>query len=112
MPEVHFLVRWPDQSVDECYSPSRAIEEHLESEVDYDLTEFLQRASTALNLASERVRAKYGFTCSSALDQLSELENKVQSYRQSSPEGRVRVLRFLRAGAIGTDPSHSEPVKT
>jgi uncharacterized repeat protein (TIGR04042 family) len=111
MPEVHFTVRWPDATVDECYSPSRVIEEHLQSETDYSLSEFLERARTALNVASERVRAKYGFTCSSALDQLSEFESKVQGYRRSSPEGRVRVLRFLRADAPGTEPSKNSPEK-
>lgn len=111
MPEVHFTVRWPDESVDECYSPSRVIEEHLQSETDYSLSEFLERARAALNVASERVRAKYGFTCSSALDQLSELENKVQGFRQSSPQGRVRVLNFLRADASTTDQNKHSPEK-
>jgi uncharacterized repeat protein (TIGR04042 family) len=112
MPEVHFVVRWPDSSVQECYSPSRVIEEQLQTERDYELGEFLERARTALHLASERVRAKYGFTCSSALDQLGELETKVQSYLQSSPQGLVRVLSFRRADAPRTDQGNSGLEKT
>lgn len=74
MPEVRFTVRWPDASVSDCYSPSTVIHQHLRAGERYPLDEFLQRSRTALQLASERVRARYGYACSSAMDQLARLE--------------------------------------
>jgi uncharacterized repeat protein (TIGR04042 family) len=74
MPEMLFTVRWPDKSVSECYSPSLIITDYMEVGCSYPLAEFVDRSRTALNIASERVREKYGFSCSSALDQLQKIE--------------------------------------
>ena len=63
MPEMHFHVRWPDGSTSACYSPSLVIGEYFRPGRAYPLPEFLQRSRTALRQASERVRAKYGFSC-------------------------------------------------
>jgi uncharacterized repeat protein (TIGR04042 family) len=30
MPEMHFVVRWPDGAEMRCYSPSLVVREHLE----------------------------------------------------------------------------------
>jgi len=89
MPEMRFRVRWPNGSEEDCYSPSSVIEEHLDVGAEYALPEFLRRAELALELASERVRAKYGFACSSALDQLARL--RASAARFAEPD-RVRVL--------------------
>ena len=94
MPEMHFNLKWPDGSVDRCYSPSWVIEEHLEVGAEYELEEFVLRAATALELASERVRAKYGFACSSALDQLGALRTKAEHLSAAEQPGKVRVLSF------------------
>jgi uncharacterized repeat protein (TIGR04042 family) len=94
MPEMHFNVKWPDGSEDRCYSPSWVIEEHLQVGSDYPVAEFVARAATALDIASERVRAKYGFACSSALDQLSALRTKAEQLSPSEQRGSVRVLSF------------------
>ncbi len=74
MPEVRFTIRWPDGREESCYSPSTAIHRHLDAGHTYPLGEFLERARLGLNEASERVAAKYGFACSSALDQLASIE--------------------------------------
>jgi len=74
MPEVRFTVRWPDDSVSQCYSPSTIVHEYLRAGQRYDLRDFMARSRTALTLASERVRLKYGYACSSAMDQLARLE--------------------------------------
>lgn len=94
MPEMHFTVRWPDGRIDRCYSPSWVIEEHLEVGAVYPVDEFVARASTALNIASERVRAKYGFACSSALDQLRSLETRAQGFPLPVRAEKVEVLSF------------------
>ena len=38
------------------------------------LAEFVARSRAAFSAASERVRARYGYACSSALDQLAAIE--------------------------------------
>ncbi len=74
MPEVRFTVRWPDASVSDCYSPSTVIHDFLATGASYPVADFMQRCRTALQLASDRVRLKYGYACSSAQDQLERLE--------------------------------------
>ncbi|HJT94679.1 MAG TPA: MSMEG_0570 family nitrogen starvation response protein [Mycobacterium sp.] len=66
MPEMTFEVCWPDGSVQHCYSPSLVIHDYLSAGSSYSVAEFLQRSGTALAEASERVRAKFGFACTSA----------------------------------------------
>jgi uncharacterized repeat protein (TIGR04042 family) len=75
MPEMLFSVRWPDNTVDECYSPSLVIKDYMNVGESYPVQDFVQRSRTALNIASERVRAKYGYACSSAMDQLARIES-------------------------------------
>jgi uncharacterized repeat protein (TIGR04042 family) len=91
MPEMHFLVRWPDGREDRCYSPSLVVREHLKEGGSYPLPEFLHRIDTALHIASERVRLKYGHACSQALEQLAAIKDTSARY---APDSRVVVLSF------------------
>jgi uncharacterized repeat protein (TIGR04042 family) len=93
MPVMHFQVQWPDQSESDCYSPSLVIKDFLKVQQTYTLEEFLALTRQALHIASERVRAKYGFACSQAMDQLSEIEQKAASFPQT-PDSKVTVLGF------------------
>ena len=91
MPEVHFAVRWPDGAQRTYYSPSTAIHQHLRAGETYKVAEFLAKARVALHQASERVRAKYGYTCSSAMDTLSQIEGTAQAY-EASAQAEVTVI--------------------
>lgn len=73
MPEMTFTVRWPDGSESSCYSPSLVMRDHLTTGASYPLDEFVERSTTALQLASERVAARYGFACTSAMQQEREI---------------------------------------
>lgn len=73
MPEVIFTIKWPDGSTEDCYSPSTIISDYISEGEDYPLSEFVQKSSRALELASERVMKKYGFRCTSAEDQISKI---------------------------------------
>ena len=66
MPEMTFHVRWPDGVEERCYSPSLVMHDYLTSGSDYTVAEFVDRSATALQEASDRVRAKFGFACTSA----------------------------------------------
>ncbi|RYZ03674.1 MAG: MSMEG_0569 family flavin-dependent oxidoreductase [Myxococcales bacterium] len=99
MPEMNFRVKWPNGKVQDCYSPSYVIEDYLHEGQSYALDDFVHRARTALTIASERVLAKYGFECSSALDQLRDIEQTESSIPAGERSGKVSVLSFTRHGA-------------
>jgi uncharacterized repeat protein (TIGR04042 family) len=80
MPEMRFVVRWPDGRRESCYSPSLVIKDFLRAGESYPLHDFLERCRQALAIASERVRAKYGHSCSLALGQLARIEARAAEF--------------------------------
>jgi uncharacterized repeat protein (TIGR04042 family) len=93
MPAMHFRLRWPDGAESICYSPSLVIADYFSPGTTVPLDEFLPRIREALGIASERVRAKFGFACSRALDQLEQIETIATVYADW-PQAQVRVLSF------------------
>jgi uncharacterized repeat protein (TIGR04042 family) len=93
MPEMRFHIRWPDGAVEQCYSPSLVIKDHLVVGATYDVTEFLRRSRRALTIASDRVQEKYGFACSRAMGQLAKLEAAAVRFDAAS-SGGVTVMSF------------------
>ncbi len=91
MPEVLFKIRWPDGIIEDCYSPSTIIFDYLKEGESYNLKDFIERSSNALNLASERVMKKYGFRCTSAEAQLSKILANAQTF---TPDQNVDCLSF------------------
>jgi uncharacterized repeat protein (TIGR04042 family) len=91
MPAMHFNLRWPDARETRCYSPSLVIKDHFTPATRYPLPEFMTQMREALNTASERVRAKFGFACSMALDQLAEIESVAAQFDERS---EVEMLGF------------------
>ena len=89
MPEVHFTVQLPDGSREQCYSPSTVVCRYFKQGEEMSVTDFLTRSRAALAEASERVRARYGFACSSVSAQLQEIE---QFTKRQPPDGQVRIL--------------------
>ncbi|GAC1493732.1 MAG: MSMEG_0570 family nitrogen starvation response protein [Vulcanimicrobiaceae bacterium] len=79
MPEIHFVVRWPDESVTACYSPSLVVRDYFDAGASYALPDFLARSREALGIASERVRSIYGVPCVRAGAQLALIEDKVRA---------------------------------
>ena len=92
MPEMRFLVRWPDGQSENCYSPSLVIRDYLREGESYAVADFLGLSREALSIASERVRAKYGFPCSLALGQLARIETAAAAF---APDARVTVETFV-----------------
>lgn len=90
MPEMRFAVRWPDGAEHSYYSPSLVMHDYLAEGTDYSVTEFVARTSEALNVASERVRAKYGFACTSAMHS----EENIAAHAAAYDDGLVKVLRM------------------
>jgi uncharacterized repeat protein (TIGR04042 family) len=93
MPEMRFHVRWPDGTTENCYSPSLVIKDFLAVGASYPLAEFLTRSRTALDIASERVKEKYGWHCSRAQAQLARIEAAAKGFA-ALPDARVIIDRF------------------
>lgn len=91
MPEMTVTVRWPDGSVEECYSPSLVMHDHLDDGATYTVEDFVRRTVAALDEASERVRAKFGFACTSAAATSAQVRRSAASFAPNQP---VRVLRM------------------
>ncbi len=88
-----YTLRWPDASQTTCYSPSLVIQDYFAPGSSYPLPEFIDKLREATGIANERVRAKFGFACSRASDQLGAIEAEVRRF-SATPEARVDVLSF------------------
>jgi uncharacterized repeat protein (TIGR04042 family) len=93
MPEMRFHVRWPDGRKAVCYSPSLVIKDYFHPGAAYPLDEFVAKAREALGIASERVRAKYGFACTAAMSQLEMIEQTARKFA-GTPHAMVTVEAF------------------
>jgi uncharacterized repeat protein (TIGR04042 family) len=88
---MHFRIRWPDGIEANCYSPSTVVGEFFAAGESYTVGDFVARSREALNIGSERVREKYGFACSAALDQLAQIEEDAGRFSKTH-DARVTVL--------------------
>lgn len=104
MPEMTFTVRWPDGSVEDCYSPSLVVHDHLAVGRTYAVDDFLGRSLTALATASERVRAKFGFACTSAMATSDQLRASAAAY---APDQHVTVLAMHPPLPVTSDTQES-----
>ncbi|MEV7975503.1 MSMEG_0570 family nitrogen starvation response protein [Streptomyces sp. NPDC086519] len=96
MPEMYFDVRWPDGGIQRCYSPSTVIEDYFTVGTEYEVADFLERSRTALGIAGERVREKFGFSCTGASGQLERIEETAR-VRAFPADGKVTVEALLDA---------------
>jgi uncharacterized repeat protein (TIGR04042 family) len=94
MPEIRFQIEWPDGQTEICYSPSLIVQSYFEPGVTYDLNDFIRRSRTALTIASDRVKAKYGRPCGLAIGQLQTLEDRATAYAGFA-DPQVRVVQFI-----------------
>lgn len=94
MPEIRFVIAWPDGRRETCYSSSLVIKDYFAEGQNYRLSDFLDRIRKALTIASDRVRAKYGYPCSLALGQLSRIEQAATPYLTDA-EAEVRCESFI-----------------
>jgi uncharacterized repeat protein (TIGR04042 family) len=89
MPELTFEVRWPDGRLQRCYSPSLVMHDYLSAGSDYSVSDFVDRSGTALREASDRVRAKFGFACTSAAETNEQIRSTAAEFPSTAT---VRVV--------------------
>ena len=67
---------------------------HAEAPAGYEEDDTVDaKVFEALHIASERVRAKFGFACSQAMDQLAQIEHTAARF-DTQPDAQVEVLAF------------------
>jgi uncharacterized repeat protein (TIGR04042 family) len=98
MPEMRFVIRWPDGRRESCYSPSLVVRDFLREGESYPVPDFLKRSREALQIASERVKAKYGHACSLAVGQLARIEAAATQF-EGQEDARVACEMFLDGAA-------------
>lgn len=96
MPETRFKIQWPDGQQESCYSPSLIVKDYFEAGRAYPIEDFLARARESLQIASNRVQAKYGFPCSLALSQLQRLESASQPFLRSPVQQSEQASHTVR----------------
>ncbi len=94
MPEMRFVIEWPNGEQRTCYSPSLVVKDYLEVGGSYEVEDFAARCQTALDIASDRVRAKFGFPCTMARAEASQIAVEAARFR-GRPGTLVRVLKFI-----------------
>lgn len=94
MPEMLFRVRWPDGEVENCFSPSTIVREHLSVDEAYPVAVFAELAQAALEAANDRVRARFGMGCAQAQVQLAAIKAKAVHFADW-PDPHVHVLAFI-----------------
>src|SRR3984957_16687280 len=98
MPELRFVIRWPDGRRESCYSPSLVVRDFLREGESYPVRDFLQRSLLALQIAWERVKTTYGHACSLALDQLARIEATATQF-EGQDDARVACETVLDGDA-------------
>jgi uncharacterized repeat protein (TIGR04042 family) len=89
MPAVYFTIELPDGARRQCYSPSSVVRKYFQKGEEMPMADFLVRSREALAEASERVRIKFGFSCSAVASELAEIEHAARAYPAG---GAVRIL--------------------
>ena len=90
MPSVNFTVKWPNGQSSNFYSPSTIVYEYFQKGQQWAGQEFLNQADQALHGASARVRVRYGFACSSAMDTLNRIQEQAESF-SLKPEDTIEI---------------------
>ena len=90
MPAVNFEIEWPDDTVTTHYSPSTVVREYFRPGERLAIPALLERSENAMSRASDRVVAKFGFACSSAMDTRAEIAAYAEKFAQDET---VRIRR-------------------
>lgn len=93
MPSVNFTVKWPNGETSQFYSPSTVIYDYLSPNQRYNVADFVKQVENGLSQASERVRARYGFACSAALDNLASIKQHIRILG-IAPQENIEIIEM------------------
>ncbi|MDQ8202197.1 MSMEG_0570 family nitrogen starvation response protein [Pelagicoccus sp. SDUM812003] len=86
-----FTVELPDQSIRDCYSPSSIARQYFKSGEVLTVEEFVSKSRIALDEASSRVEATFGFVCSGAAASIANIEGWSSSLE---PSAKLRIVKI------------------
>ncbi len=89
MPITYVHIEWPDKQKDQIYSPSSVIENYFKIGDSITVNDFLKKNNEALAEASERVRKKFGYACTSAQAESHRIKEKSDEYESSK---KVKII--------------------
>ena len=89
MPVTYVHIEWPDHTIDQVYSPSRVIRKYFKPGEDLSIAMFSATCTKALNEASERVRQKFGMTCTAAMAESHRINTLCDAYDNSK---KVKIV--------------------
>lgn len=89
MPVTYVHIEWPDSRTDQIYSPSSVIEEYFKAGESVIITDFLTKCNDGLTEASERVRKKFGYACTSAQAESYRIKERCQEFEASK---KVKII--------------------
>lgn len=84
MPEVHLQLEWPDGRQSTFYSPSTVVLNYLKPGDQLSVGELQSVGLQALEEASERVRARYGFSCTRTDEEAAKLQQLTSTYEATA----------------------------
>ena len=94
MPAVNFKLAWPDGEQQEYYCPSTVIYHYFEAGQQISQSDFSENITAALNAASDRVHAKFGYYCSAASAELQKINDKLNQLQQAEITGDIQLVEF------------------
>ena len=80
MPVTYINIEWPNNETDKVYSPSSVVKEYFNASESLTIPDFLNACNQSLEIASERVRKKYGYACTSAQSESQRIKNKCKNF--------------------------------
>lgn len=89
MPVTYVNIEWPDSQTDQIYSPSSVIEEYFKVGESISINDFLTKSNEGLAEASERVRKKFGYACTSAQAESDRIKERCDVYDASK---KVKII--------------------
>lgn len=89
MPITYVHIEWPDRQKDQIYSPSSVIENYFNIGETITINDLLTKSNEALAEASERVRKKFGYACTSAQAESHRIKEKSDEYEASK---KVKII--------------------
>lgn len=93
MPETYIEIRWPNGKKEHVYSPSSIIRDYFQAGTELLLGDFEVRCIQALDHASERVRERYGYACSSAMAEKQRIVAAIKAIQPAVSDNQtVQIL--------------------
>lgn len=91
MPITYMNIEWPNKKDDQVYSPSSIIKTFFKPQEQLTVKQFKETCTQSLEEASERVRQKFGYACTSAMAEAKRISALCETYDK---EDSIKIISF------------------